>query len=866
MSNTISGAKGITFQGEKTFIVPTTHDMVETLFNPTVRKSLFEIIILTILISSFSAVFFLSNGAAIQFFIVGYIFWRFMYDFGIGYMLYNQSNYQLLTNLATRYKIFDSNNKSLLSRIMKFEVKGQMGKEYKIDDYPIEFNTWLIFRKVVDLILMDDFVFFIGLFVACAASNDNQFINTEQQPVWLISFRLIVGVVLILFNYWVKNDAHNVIKDYAWYWGDFFFRQINNEELIFDGVFEMVPHPMYSIGYIGYYGFALIAKSYTVLIIACFGHFLQMVFLHFIETPHINKIYGPSIFESDLEKIVKMKDLKFFDNMKPMIGIYNINLNRGSDLMNLIIVATYSILLPLVFYTLNISGISFGSIDLFGNKYIIDATCIFFILTFVFKVIESIVIDVLLFCQSYYKSFTKYYLLNDLPIEKSLINFSFIYNSLISLSYSSLIGLNAYFVMTGVSDLKLFFTDYFYLRLFIGTLLILTQVMINQSIIDSIGYFGWFYGDFFIPKSPSNLSLTKAGVYRYLNNPEQIFGVCSLIGVFLYIPNLENLILCLTWMLNNFIRINFIEQAHMIKLYGEEEVLKDSGVTKTFRKLNPIKKNSDGFKHTRRNSNSLIVNATETIEQIIKEFKKSNKNISNQNIHDISQNLYFDHSDFKLNITNLKENDEDNNSLLKYVNIGENIKVKFSAPADHSPKDWIGLYKVVQTGYNRYKTLISSNGRWYWVPEKESGELVFEGEKLFWDNGVYEFRYHVEGKHDVVYISEPFEIKVRELKVPTSSDEVAVFANQLKYLTDKVLNLELDDLIYHKIESMNSNILVVFERLTKLISLSTNIKINEKVFLDEDLTLIDLSAKLIHMKKVLEDLSFQKYNLEKKME
>merc|ERR1711871_1244986 len=49
---------------------------------------------------------------------------------------------------------------------------------------------------------------------------------------------------------------------------------------------------MYTVGYAWMYGFGFWSRSYTVFALSLFAHLAQMAFLTFIETPHIEKIYG----------------------------------------------------------------------------------------------------------------------------------------------------------------------------------------------------------------------------------------------------------------------------------------------------------------------------------------------------------------------------------------------------------------------------------------------------------------------------------------------------------------------------------------------------------------------------------------------
>lgn len=842
----MSKARGVTFSGE-TFNVPLTHDMLQTLFDPTVHKSACEIIIVSLLVANSLVFYFVAdNSTRITIFVGMYIFWRLMYNFGIGFLLNRQLNCFQLVEWAKQLRLFEP-SKSLLPRMAQAEVSSQMGPNYLYRDHPVAFNTWLIFRKAVDLILMLDFTTFMCVFVACCLSDNYQFLR--GQPVWIVVTRLSVGTFLIVFNFWVKVNAHNTIKDYAWYWGDFFFRQINNEDLIFDGVFEMFPHPMYSVGYVGYYGFALIAKSYTVLCIAIFGHFLQMVFLHYIENPHIDKIYGPSANESSLMQLIKLKDLTNFDNLKPLVGFANFNIFRASDIVNLITCATYAVLIPLLVAQTGANAVL--------------ATKILFGVTLLFKSLECVSINAVLVMQSNFKTFTKWYLANNVPVQKSLNNFAVLYNSLINLTYASFAGLNFYKVLTNSVEYTLLSANHFYLRLFLGALLVLTQIWINISIVDLIGYFGWFYGDFFVPKSSmiaQRTRLTKAGVYRYLNNPEQVFGVCGVMGVTLIVPTPENLVMCVLWVANNFIRINFIEKQHMIRIYGEQQVSQDSGVTKTVKKhLLPETLQRKLAESPRRKTRSLSM--IDSFDAFIKDLRTSKKeaDVSKQNLAALSQNKHFAQGDYKVEVSGLHKSEK---AVLPWAYAGDVLEAHFTAPKDHSAHDWIGLYKVTQTSYSKYRTLISSRLRWSWAGASQSGVVKFEREKLFWEDGVFEFRYHLDGKHNVVSISEPFEIRHHDISVPMEISRVDELASELKStIFDKIVQgvTSTTTPIFSGI-SKTEDVVGTYTQIAKVISSLTGIKVNKRFLIYNDnesgnlFNIEQLAAKLIQIRSALREL------------
>ncbi|EIM80188.1 uncharacterized protein STEHIDRAFT_126160 [Stereum hirsutum FP-91666 SS1] len=264
------------------FRVPTTHDVVTALLHPSHPKSHLDI--LNLLLLALQLVLFCTTSGTLRkvFFFAYFAFWRAAYDAGLGYVLTKQSRRKWIVREVQRMGWLDGKRRPEVREWIRKQLVGKMGSDYSFDELPLEYNAWLLFRQAVDIILINDFLSFCLFAFACFRVPTGLSI-----PVHVL--RWIVGTTLIAFNLWVKSEAHHVVKDYGWYWGDCFFQRGN---LVFDGVFELAPHPMYSVGYAWFYGLSLIVGSYPVLFVSIAAHAAQFAFLVWFENPHIERMYG----------------------------------------------------------------------------------------------------------------------------------------------------------------------------------------------------------------------------------------------------------------------------------------------------------------------------------------------------------------------------------------------------------------------------------------------------------------------------------------------------------------------------------------------------------------------------------------------
>jgi phosphatidylethanolamine N-methyltransferase len=796
--------------------------MVSQLLSPSQPKNASDLFVIGVLAVQILLFLLLPNHLRIP--VLGALFlcWRAAYNAGIGYLLQVQSTHRRLVNWAKKTGLFEDpakghNRYPWLYNFLQREMETKIPKDYKFAEAPVEYNTWLLFRRVVDLILMCDFVTYCLFAFAC--SN-----RPEGEGTIVAVCRWLGGIALFFFNLWVKLDAHRVVKDFAWYWGDFFF--LIDQELTFDGVFEMAPHPMYSVGYAGYYGISMMAASYKVLFISIIAHAAQFAFLVLVESPHIEKTYSAPPQRRRVSDASEQAESNSYNTpghvngypplastsspspVHNLIGLRNLDLHRVTD------VAVILLQFQLAVFTIFTPSTQLSQALLVGYAL-------------VWRLWYGIGIGYILSGQSREKKWTRHFIKYGESTEEAWRQWKGVFHMSLIMTHASYIA--AAWKMYNLPP------DWEYqwalLRHTVGFALIALQIWTAVSVHESLGEFGWFYGDFFYEQARE---LNYSGIYRFLNNPDRDLGMAGVWGVALITWSRTIFFLALLGHLLTLGCVHFVEKPHMERLYGQS-VRETSGVTKSITRSLPAP-----FRNWQGSVGKVMGDTTEFIEEFIESAKpklaagvetimKDATTLIKQyptriSITRVAPDLAgYDPKDYSIEVEGIRGSQPaflDRNSaregedarqpasrrgqfqtlLFEY---GAPIKVRWTAPLNHSKKDWIGLYMVADNN-SREVTQLSSQGRWIPTNPGEynsiradagilvsdrrvsgsarkdgesrdflSGEMEFTGDKLWWTSGVFEFRYHHDGKHNVMAISQPFEIRIGRF----DEDDAEVDAN-----------------------------------------------------------------------------------------
>ncbi|KAI0559767.1 Phosphatidylethanolamine N-methyltransferase [Gracilaria domingensis] len=488
-----SSRKGRTAAGF-VFELPATTDMFQTLASPAKWGPAEYLTILLVLsqVCTIPVMWLLPRF----YFIAVFAFWRLAYNVGIGTLLHVQSKRAVIT---TWLHALSPSARALVH----WASTKSMRNDYSWEKLPSSYNAWIAFRALSMLILTNDGLSYIVLAVNC-------FNPLHTSPFWKLLICIPTGVALIVLSFWSKGAAHHVLGDFAWYWGDFFFTV--DADLKFDGVFELFPHPMYTVGYAAYYGAALICRSHTLLAISLLAHISQLLFLALVEEPHIQKIYGPSSSNSAEER-----SSAAYEPLTPDRPLRSFSASYD-DFMHAAPRLPVITSLAVAFST--VAALAMSSRPSTANAVLLLLSWCVAHWTLLFCALHATDDEfpnrwMRLFSSRGYSAFHAFSAWQHTYLA------SFVVMHALFLIAASTFGPSKAASSVSVSETIS--------GVLAGFSLTAIAVVSLASTWNDIGYFGFFYGDFFV--APQEHKLRSSGMFRYVTHPEATLGYLAYYGI-----------------------------------------------------------------------------------------------------------------------------------------------------------------------------------------------------------------------------------------------------------------------------------------------------------------------------------------------
>jgi protein-S-isoprenylcysteine O-methyltransferase Ste14 len=134
------------------------------------------------------------------------------------------------------------------------------------------------FRRVAATLMYNDAASFV---VLCAVTRHTLRLDVPQDVT------MVGGALLVLVGLFVKFWAAASLGAGAYYWRDFF---LPAERAPAGGPYPFLKNPMYTVGYLQTYGFALVTASLPGLIAAAVDQVAILAFYRWVEKPHVEKM------------------------------------------------------------------------------------------------------------------------------------------------------------------------------------------------------------------------------------------------------------------------------------------------------------------------------------------------------------------------------------------------------------------------------------------------------------------------------------------------------------------------------------------------------------------------------------------------